>query len=97
MSPAEAAQALREELEAAFLELADVGRPPQVHAVHPPQDLGADRDFLITISAGEADPLEIALPAGLALGYLADEEAAVDEWHHWVSDAYHLLAADTPD
>jgi hypothetical protein len=83
VSPEEAAIALREEIEAALAEApAPRGR---LRSVEPPADLGADTCFRITLEARGAG-LVVELPTGLAMAYLADEEAAVDEFKKWLAD-----------
>jgi hypothetical protein len=52
-------------------------------AVEAPSDLGADLCFRIRLEMGEG-LMECELPAGLAMAYLADEEAAVDEFKRWL-------------
>lgn len=82
MNPIEAALELHGELEAA---LADEGAGvARVLAVRPPPDLGADRVFHITLALPGSRDHTVDLPVALAMGYLADEEAAVDEWKTWV-------------
>ncbi len=82
MSPEEAAEALREELEET---LADVHGMLdfRVSSVEPPRNLGADTYFHVTIDIGRGQASR-RLPTGLAMAYLADEEAAVDEFKRWV-------------
>ena len=87
MTPEEAARALHEELDAAFADPTLVGASPRILSILAPEDLAADRTFAVTLQLGDADPVTLHLPAGLAIAYLADEEAAVDEWRRWVSDA----------
>ncbi len=82
MSPDEAADALREELEET---LADIDGMPgsRISSIEPPRDLGADTYFHVTIDTGRGQ-VSRRLPTGLAMAYLADEEAAVDEFKRWV-------------
>jgi hypothetical protein len=80
LSPEEAAVALREEIEEG---LADLGAEVRACAVEAPSDLGADLCFRIRLEMGEG-LMECELPAGLAMAYLADEEAAVDEFKRWL-------------
>jgi hypothetical protein len=90
MTPNEAARLLREEIADA---LADLGGPAAaacLRAVRPPRDLGPDGCFQITASAGPR-PLDFELPSGLAMAYLADEEAAVDEWKRWIVQVWRVL------
>lgn len=83
MNPIEAALELHGELEAA-LEDEGAGERARVLAVRPPPDLGADRAFHVTLALPGSPDRTVDLPAALAMGYLADEEAAVDEWKTWV-------------
>ncbi len=82
MTPGEAADELREEIEAA---LVGIGRASavRVQSVEPPEDLGADTCFQVTI-VSERGSGAFDLPTGLAMAYLADEEAAVDEFKLWL-------------
>ncbi len=91
MTPAGAARLLLDELREALndLEHTQIG----VQAVHPPGDLGPDTCFHVTLSSESHLSLEVELPTNLALGYLADEEAAVDEWRLWVSELPQRLRA----
>jgi hypothetical protein len=91
MNPDYAARLLREELEDALL---DPGHPPPkafALTVHPPADLAPDTSFRIRASLGP-HTAEADLPSGLAIAYLADEEAAVDEWKNWVAGFRRCLA-----
>ncbi len=83
MGPEEAARLLGEELEEYLAELAGASAAPGLK-IHPPPELSADRSFRICVSPARGADLEIELPVNLALGYLADEEAAVDEWRLWL-------------
>ncbi len=91
MTPKEAAQLLRDELEAALTDLAGESSTHRVAHVLPPEDLSADTCFRITLLS-EAGSAELELSTRLAMGYLADEEAAVDEWRHWVHEVWDRLA-----
>lgn len=62
------------------------GEAVHVVAVRPPSDLGADRVFRVTLAVSDSHERTVDLPVPLAMGYLADEEAAVDEWKRWVLD-----------
>jgi hypothetical protein len=82
MSPDEAADGLREELEEILAEID--GMPGSlIRSVEPPRDLGADTYFRVTIDTRRG-LVCCPLPTGLAMAYLADEEAAVDEFKRWV-------------
>ncbi len=94
MNPREAAERIREELTEALAEAVAHGSDLVVRHVSAPPDLGADRHFEITLSS-RRDPrrtLRVDLPASLAMGYLADEEAAVDEWRRWVQSLRERFA-----
>ncbi|UCC71213.1 MAG: hypothetical protein JSV86_12560 [Gemmatimonadota bacterium] len=84
MHPDEAASQLREELEDALADLAEGRVEGPVRAVLPPPDLGPDTSFSVELSTG-SQLTRVSLPTGLAMAYLADEEAAVDEWKCWVA------------
>ena len=83
MLPEEVAVALREEIE---MGLGDLGVEVRVVAVEAPADLGADGCFRVRLET-EAGLIERELPSGLAVAYLADEEAAVDEFKLWLRNA----------
>ena len=93
MTPQEAAQALREELDEALADLAGSNELASVLAVQPPAQIGPDSSCRVAVRAGKARTVEAMLPSNLAIGYLADEEAAVDEWRHWVNDLWKRLTA----
>jgi hypothetical protein len=83
MEPVEAALELQGELESA-LEDESAGAVIRVLAVRPPPDLGADRVFRVILALPGSRDWTVDLPVPLAMGYLADEEAAVNEWKGWV-------------
>lgn len=85
MNPDVAARLLCEELEDALADPA--GGPAKAVAltIVPPADLSPDTSFRIRASLGPHS-VETDLPTGLAVAYLADEEAAVDEWKSWVAE-----------
>lgn len=83
MTPEEAARELEEELEAALLDL-EPDRGFTVQVLEVPGDLGADTHFVVRVGTTGAAATELRAPTPLVMGYLADEEAAVDEWRHWV-------------
>ncbi|UCF20075.1 MAG: hypothetical protein JSU87_01300 [Gemmatimonadota bacterium] len=83
MGPEEAAQLLAEEIEECLAELAGATAAPGVE-IQPPRELRADRSFWLSVYPGIGAAFEFELPVNLALGYLADEEAAVDEWRLWL-------------
>jgi hypothetical protein len=92
MTPHEAAALLHDELEAALADLAGPGARPRVQRLEPPPQLDAESRFRVWLEGGSAGSLEFELPATLAIGYLADEEAAVDEWRRWVAEVWQRLA-----
>ncbi|MGD2216512.1 MAG: hypothetical protein PVJ64_07135 [Gemmatimonadales bacterium] len=83
MNPEVAARLLSEELYEA-LAPSDASAKAYALTVRPPADLAPDTSFRIHASLG-SHALETDLPTGLAIAYLADEEAAVDEWKQWVA------------
>jgi hypothetical protein len=93
MTPQEAAQLLHEELDETLADLAGSNEGASVLAVHPPAQISPTSSFRVAVRAGAARTIEIMLPSNLAIGYLADEEAAVDEWRHWVSELWERLTA----
>ena len=84
MTPQEAARLLQAELQEALAELSDTVGDARLHQVRPPPDLGPDTAFRVS-AASSSRHVELELPSALAIAYLADEEAAVDEWKHWVA------------
>ncbi|NIN72373.1 MAG: hypothetical protein GTO46_10750 [Gemmatimonadetes bacterium] len=84
MNPDEAARLLREELEETLADPGDGPATPIGLTIVPPADLAPDTAFRIRASRGP-HMVETDLPTGLAIAYLADEEAAVDEWKSWVA------------
>lgn len=92
MNPERAAVEIRGELEAALEDWGGTAEPARVRSVEAPPDLGSDRYFRVTLSASAAHDQVVKLPAALAMGYLADEEAAVDEFKLWVAELWERLA-----
>jgi len=90
MNPDLAARLLHEELDDALAELSHGEATAYSLAVRPPADLAADTAFRIRVSRGPL-VLETAMSTGLAVAYLADEEAAVDEWKRWVASLRQRL------
>jgi hypothetical protein len=84
MNPDLAARLLREELEDALVDPGDGSAEAVALSVLPPVDLAPDSCFQIRASLGPRTVVS-DLPSGLAIAYLADEEAAVDEWKSWVA------------
>ncbi len=82
MLPEDAAVALREEIE---MGLVDLGVEVRVVVVEAPADLGPDTCFRVRLEI-KGGLIESELPSGLAVAYLADEEAAVDEFKGWLRD-----------
>ncbi len=90
MTPQELADRLREELQDAF------AQPPgasaaRIDSVLPPQELAPGTSMHITATNASGEAVEIELPTTLAIGYLADEEAAVDEWKIWLAELVRRL------
>lgn len=86
MTPEDAAHEIAEEMQAAFRDLGSRS-DLYVEAVRPPPNLGPDTTFTVVLAAGRRR-FEVTLPSTLALGYLADEEAAVDEWRGWIHETW---------
>jgi hypothetical protein len=84
MNPEAAAHLLREELEDALADPGDGPAKAVALTINPPADLAPDTSFRIRASLG-TNSVDTELPTGLAIAYLADEEAAVDEWKSWVA------------
>ena len=95
MSPDDAARLLQEELEDALAQ--EPAGPPATLAlaVRPPPDLAPDTCFRVRASLGPLT-VESDLPTGLAIAYLADEEAAVDEFKSWVAELRQRLSNHPP-
>lgn len=85
MTPEELAQHVREELEDAFADL-QLPQPLEVLDIVPPRLLDAESVLSVVIAQRAGPVVHLGLPSSLAIGYLADEEAAVDEWRLWVHD-----------
>ena len=82
---------VREELVAGLNDLAEGPNDVTVEAVATDQSLEAGTFITVSASSAAAGRRDFKLPATLAIGYLADEEAAVDEWRHWVHDSWHEM------
>jgi hypothetical protein len=85
MKPQELAQQIMEELAVALTDL-EPPRHLQVVDIIPPDLLDAETFLSVVIADSRGKTAELALPSSLAIGYLADEEAAVDEWRIWVQE-----------
>ena len=96
MTPEEVADELRGELEASLADSLGEARHLRVRQIRPPSDLGVDRAFVVLLEGDDGRQREFSLPAGLATAYLADEEAAVDEWRAWVDTVSEVLSAAHP-
>lgn len=83
--------ALREELEESLNDLADRPGEVTIEATASARDLEAGGSIAVSASWRTGRRREFQLPANLAIGYLADEEAAVDEWRHWVHNVWEDL------
>ncbi len=80
----EYARLIHEELEEALGD-ADPQVDIRVELVEAAEDGAPNTCFLIRLCfPSRGTRATIQLPSTLALGFLADEEAAVDEWRHWV-------------
>lgn len=88
MTPQELALNVKDELVEAIADL-ELSRPLSVVDVVPPPRLDADTYLSVILATADGTAEQIALPSSLAVGYLADEEAAVDEWRLWI----HEIAA----
>ncbi|NIR45688.1 MAG: hypothetical protein GWN99_14910 [Gemmatimonadetes bacterium] len=84
MEASEAARALHDEIAASLDDEGEASSRLAVVSVEPPAHLGPDTHFTVTVER-ESVRRRMELPTGLAMAYLADEEAAVDEWKSWVS------------
>ena len=91
MTNEEMSRALTEELAQAFEDLADELTVPRVCSVTPPAELTSTASFQVHLATGDGTRAEVAIPVNLVIGYLADEEAAVDEWRHWVHEVASRL------
>ncbi len=91
MTPHELAEQIRDELTEALSDL-ELPQPLQVLDVVPPALLDAETSLSVTIAGSAGKPVQLALPSSLAIGYLADEEAAVDEWRIWVQEIVNRVA-----
>ena len=90
MTPHELAKLIKDELAEALCDL-ELTQSPQVLDVVPPALLDAETSLSITIADTAGKLVELELPSSLAIGYLADEEAAVDEWRIWVQEIVSRL------
>jgi hypothetical protein len=86
MDREELSRLLLEELAEALADLSDDAQIVGVQAVTPPATLEAGASFRVKLSPAPGLSLDVDLPANLAIGYLADEEAAVDEFRLWLHD-----------
>ncbi len=80
----ELSRLLRDELAEALTDMGDLLEPMSVESVTPPRVLEAGASFRVRLLASRGRRLDADLPANLAIGYLADEEAAVDEFRQWL-------------
>lgn len=97
MTPDEIALSLQEEIELTLTELASGNARASVFVL-PPPELTPGSHFTISVETPDAAPVVRELSTNLALGYLADEEAAVDEWRLWLVPIVECLTlqADPP-
>ena len=69
----------------------------EVTVVAPSGGMVAGSAFQVAISRPPDRPLALELPCGLAIGYLGDEENAVDAWKSWTEElAKRLRGPATP-
>lgn len=85
MTPQELASDIHDELADALADLELWPRLPVIE-VAAPDRLDADSFLHVTLASADGARASLALPSSLAVGYLADEEAAVDEWRLWVQE-----------
>jgi hypothetical protein len=85
------ARGLREELDEALADLSDRVGAVRVESVTPPPDLEAGTSFRVRLSPAVGPQVDVDLPSNLAIGYLADEEAAVDEFRLWLNELFVRL------
>ncbi|MGD8698323.1 MAG: hypothetical protein PVJ43_03470 [Gemmatimonadales bacterium] len=76
---------MRGELADAFADL-ELPKPLEVLDIVPPHLIDAESVLSVVIAQKGGPIVHLALPSSLAFGYLADEEAAVDEWRLWIHD-----------
>lgn len=92
MTPQQLAIDVKEELADALADLGLTGRWSVLDVV-PPTTLDPDSSLTITLASAAGTVVEVPLPSSLAIGYLADEEAAVDEWRLWIQEIATRLAS----
>ncbi len=91
MTPEELARQIKEDLADALTDL-ELPERLQVLDITPPDLLDAETFLYVTIAGIGGKTAKLALPSSLAIGYLADEEAAVDEWRLWIRESVARLA-----
>ena len=91
MDREELSRLLWEELVEALADLSDDAAAARVESVTPPPRLEAGASFRVRLAPASGPGFETDLPANLAIGYLADEEAAVDEFRHWLHELWQRL------
>ncbi|HEX9638376.1 MAG TPA: hypothetical protein VGB99_12620 [Acidobacteriota bacterium] len=77
---------LREALAEELRDLLGEGWSGTVRVEEPERGAAAGEAFRISIAQADRRTLEAELPCGLALGYLGDEENAVDVWKSWTEE-----------
>lgn len=85
MTPQQLASDIQEELADALAEM-ELPQRLSVIKVVPPDRLDAETCLYVTLASADGTIARFELPSSLAVGYLADEEAAVDEWRLWVQE-----------
>jgi len=91
MDHEELSRLLLEELAETLSDMPDDAPAVRVESVTPPPILEAGACFRVKLSPDPEHSLDVDLPVNLAIGYLADEEAAVDEFRHWLHDLWQRL------
>ena len=90
MNPHDLAHLIDAELHAALSDPDEGLSERLVLQIEPPCELTPEAVLRISAATGSRR-VRIGLPASLALAYLADEEAAVDEWKTWVAQLRRRL------
>jgi hypothetical protein len=85
MRPQELASDIQDELADALIDL-ELPQRLSVIEVVPPDQLDAESCLYVTLASADGTTASLELPSSLAVGYLADEEAAVDEWRLWIQE-----------
>jgi hypothetical protein len=68
----------------------------QVSISSPPEGAVAGAAFAVAVRRQGWSDLKVELPCGLAIGYLGDEENAVDAWKGWTEELARRLRQQEP-